>query len=112
MALLIILLIAFGLILGFFTREQAFRKLGRVLIMAALTPFFISFFKTYLSQLPLLEKVLFIIVIGIVGIFIILRLIFGKDVLANIAGNFLYDGLKAVLAFPFKMMGRLIKNYK
>ncbi len=112
MALLMILVIAFGLILGFFTRSQAFRKLGRVLLFAALIPFFISFFKTYLVQLPLLQKVFFIVVIAIIGIFLILRLVFGKDIFTNLAGNALYDGLKALLSFPFRIIGKIIRSYK
>jgi hypothetical protein len=39
LAPLVIILIAFGLILGFYTKTQAFRKLGRVLLIAAFFPF-------------------------------------------------------------------------
>ncbi|MEW6418824.1 MAG: hypothetical protein AB1480_12005 [Nitrospirota bacterium] len=80
MALLIILLIAFGLILGFFTRQQAFRKLGRVLIMAALTPVFLSLFKIHLSQLSFEKKIIFLAVSVLIGIFALLRILLGKDI--------------------------------
>ncbi len=112
MTLLIILLIAFGLIFGFFTREQAFRKLGKVLIMAALLPVFISLFKTCLSQLSFEKKIIFLAVFGLIGIFVLLRILLGKSIFNHFLGNFAYDGLKAVFLFPFKIISRLIRTYK
>ena len=42
MALLVILFIVFELIPGFFTRGQTLRRLGRVLIIAAVAPVLIG----------------------------------------------------------------------
>ncbi len=87
-------MIAFGLILGFFTREQAFRKLGKVLILSSLIPVFISMSKNYLSELPLVQKLIFIGVIGFISLFVLLRVLFGKNFFNCMAGNFLYESVK------------------
>ena len=112
MTLLIILLIASVLIVGFFTRQQAFRKLGRVLIMAAFIPFFINLSKNVFSQLPLEQKIIIAIIVTAVGSFALLRILLGKSVFNNLIGNYVYDGLKAVFTFPFKIISGMMRKYK
>lgn len=109
---LIIIIIAFGLILGFLSRKQAFNKLGRILIIAALSPVLISISKNTFSQLPSWQKPLVAIVFLAAGLFLILRILLGKDLFNNIAGNFIYDGLKAVITFPFRIISGMIRRYK
>jgi hypothetical protein len=112
LALFIILFIAFGLILGFFPRQKAFRKLGRVLIMAAFVPFFISLSKNYFYQLPSEQKLLFSIVLIVGGFFVLLRIVLDRDLFNEVMGRFVYSGLKAIFIFPFKIVSKLLRTYK
>ncbi|MEW6213985.1 MAG: hypothetical protein AB1478_02080 [Nitrospirota bacterium] len=63
LALLIILFIALGLILGFFTRGQAFRKIGKILLIASLAPILVGIGKNYFYQLTLEQKLIFGIIL-------------------------------------------------
>lgn len=112
MALLSILLIAFGLILGFLSKGQAFKKLGRVLLIVALAPIFIGVGKTYYYQMPQAQKIILFLIIIPGGTLIILRILLGKDIFNNVLGSFIYDAIKAVFTFPFKIISKLIRTYK
>lgn len=107
---LIIVLIGLGLILRFLTRQQALRKLGMVLLTTAFFPFIVSFGQNFYYQLTPIQKVGLIAFLLPLTVFIILRILLGKDLFNNIAGNFIYDGLKAVMIFPFRIITRLIRR--
>jgi hypothetical protein len=54
---LTIILIALGLILGFFTRAQAMKKIGHVLLLASLLPILLAVVRDGFLQLPLSQKI-------------------------------------------------------
>ena len=112
MTLLVILFIAFGLMLGFFTKGQALRKLGRVLLIAAFVPIFIGVGKGYFYQLSSGQKLIFAVAVSTVGIFVVLRILLGKDLFNEVMGRFIYDGLKAIFLLPFRIIGKFIRNLK
>ena len=112
MTLLFIMLIAFGLILGIYSRQQAFQKLGRLLLLAALGPMFFSMGKNYFSQLPPLEK----LIVGFLAlgtmVFIGLRILAGRALFNRVMENIIYDGIKAIFLFPFRLIGMIFRKYK
>lgn len=112
MALLVIILLAFGLIFGIFSREQVFRKIGRVLLIVALSPILLGAGKNYYAQLPPVQKVVLPILIIPLVLILLLRLLLGKDLFSDIIGNFFYDGIKFIVSLPFRIASRLIRNYK
>jgi hypothetical protein len=112
LALLSIIIIAFGLILGFFTKEQAFRKLGRVLLIVALMPVFIDIGKNHFNQLPLEQKVILSIIVLTGVLLMILRILLGSDIFKNVISNFIYDGLKFICTLPIRVISSIINRYK
>lgn len=112
LALLGIILIAFGLILGFFSRQQAFKKLGRVLLITAFLPVFISIGKNHFNQLPLEQKFIFSIIVFGGVLLVILRILLGSDIFKNVIGNFIYNGLKFICTLPIRVISSIINRYK
>jgi len=110
--LLVILLIAVGLILGFFTSGQALRKLGRVLLIVAFAPVLIGIGKNHFSQLPSEQKLIFAILLSVVAILVVLRIFLGKGLFNEVMGRFIYDGVRAVFMFPFRLISSLTRKYK
>ena len=112
MTALAIVFIGLGLILGVFTRDQAFRKLGRVIIFAALFPILIQIGRSYFSQLPIEQKMIFVLIMLPVGIFIGLRILLGRDIFNDIMGRFIYDALRFVITLPFRIISFFIQRYR
>lgn len=112
MTALAIVLIGFGLILGVFTRDQAFRKLGRILIFVALTPILIGAGKSYFYQLPVAQKIILASIMLPVGIFIALRILLGRDIFNDVMGRFIYDALRFVITLPFRIISLLIQRFR
>lgn len=112
MTLLFIMLIGFGLMLGIYSRQQAFRKLGRLLLLAALGSMFLSMGKNYFSQLPPFQQLIFgIMALGAI-LFIGLRILAGRAIFNRVMENIIYDGLKAIFLFPFRLIGMIFRKYK
>ncbi len=76
---LVIILIAFGLILGFYPKGQALRKLGRVLLIASLAPVFIGIGQNYFYQLTPIQKIILLSILIPATIFVILRILLGSE---------------------------------
>ncbi len=112
MAPLVILLIAFGLILGFFTKNQALRRLGRVLAVASFTPILIDAGGNYFFRLSLEQKLILAALVSVAGVLVVLRILVGKSMFSRVMGKAVHDGIKAVFLFPFKMIVKLLQTYK
>lgn len=53
------------------------------------------------------QAMLFSIVLLVVGLFVVLRWVVGKSVFERVAAYWLYDISRAVVRFPFRLMGRM-----
>lgn len=111
LTLLFILAIAFGLILGVFTKEQALRKLGRLLIVAAFMPIIFNIAKNHFMALNWMDKVLILLIAVPIIIGVLLRILLGRDFYGRLAGSFVFGILKSICALPFKIVSAIMKKH-
>ena len=111
-AQVILLTIALGLILGVYTRGQAFRKLTKVLLVVSLIPILIGIGKSYFYHLPDQQKLIAGLSILMVGALIMVRILLGKEVVNEVMGRLVFKGLKAGFLLPFKIITGIIRRYK
>jgi type III secretory pathway component EscT len=109
--LLFILVIAFGLILGVFTKDQAFRKLGRLLIVAAFMPVIYNIAKNHFMALNWMHKALILLISVPIIIGVLLRILLGRDFYGRLAGSFVFGVFKSICALPFKIVSAIIRKY-
>ncbi len=107
---LMITIIGLGLILGLISNRKAFALIARVLLMAALLPIGIAVIQPAFSQLSLFERIITILIVSLIGLVLILRIVLGKILFTEIVGHFLYDVLKVVVLFPFRVLARLLRR--
>ncbi|MBF0554753.1 MAG: hypothetical protein HQK96_09410 [Nitrospirae bacterium] len=111
MSAIAILLIAFGLMLGFYSFRRASQKLLRVLLVAAFLPVLISVGMGSFNNVSQEQKLIIVIIILVVGIFIALRLLLGREAFGRLVFETIWGAVKAVLVFPFKVIAFFFKKY-
>jgi len=109
---LTIILIALGLILGFFTRAQAMKKIGHVLLLASLLPILLAVVKDGFLQLPLSQKIIFGMILLTAGTLGVLRVLLGRGLFHEILARFTYDAVRAVVLSPFRLISRIFGKYR
>ncbi|NOZ70002.1 MAG: hypothetical protein GXP46_12350 [Deferribacteres bacterium] len=112
MALLGVLLISFGLILGVFTTSRALKKLGRVLAGVSLLPVFMGIAESRVFGLSYEQKLMLVTAVAAVCFIAVLRILLGKNFFRRAIGRVVYDGGKTLFLLPFKMIGKLLQTYK
>jgi len=110
--LLAIVSIGFALIFGLLKRGTALKSLGLVVLIALLAPFFVGLFHSTLSRYSQVQQVVLAIVLLGGAIFMGLRILMGREVFSTVVGNFVYDTLKVIVLFPFRVLGNIFRAYK
>jgi hypothetical protein len=105
MKLLAILAIAFALMFGIISPSKASRKIALMLFLPTVLLIGWGIFNRVWQMYSPLERVAVTVgvVIALVGILLV-GTRFGREVLASIVGDFLYDVIKAVFRFPMKVL--------
>lgn len=106
---IVAVLLAIGMIVGLVSRGSFFKRLLLMLAVAV----FGSFLWAWASQWwngfsPFMR---WLVLAGVIVGWIVLLLVgtkFGREVLASMIGDFLYDALKALVTFP----GRLLRFFR
>jgi type IV secretory pathway VirB3-like protein len=92
-AVISILTIAFGLMLGLLRPGQALSKLSSVLIGLAFIPILLAVAKTMFVQAPFIMQAALILACIPLLLFAGIRVLFGRRVYDQVLGHFLYDAL-------------------
>lgn len=112
--LLVITVLALGLIVGLVKRRTVGAVLGRMVLLAVLSPFLLAFVGGLYESLTPAGKALF----GVAGILLLpivlllllgalIRVIFGRHVADEVVGHLLYDFLRALISAPTRVLRRV-----
>ncbi|MBU1802619.1 MAG: hypothetical protein KKA97_10370, partial [Actinobacteria bacterium] len=98
---LTIMLIGLGLVFGLLSRKRAFHKLRHVVLMMVAVPVGISVLSGVWAATPVLTR----FAVAAAGLLVavplaLFRTSFGREVLAGIVGNALYDGVRRPGCLP------------
>ena len=87
------------------------RRVGRFLFGLVFGPVLIGIGFTLGAQifdtLPPVQKVAFVLVVGLAAIIVLLRIVLPRDIWAGVVSAFVYDVLKFLVAAPFRALARL-----
>ena len=101
---LLIIGFAFAITLGLMSPK----RLPKIFAIWIFCPLLFAILLTYLKgifvNLGLLEKIIFIGVLGVIALVVITRLFLGKHAFEGLATHFIYDILKFIILLPFKIL--------
>lgn len=104
---LLLMIMALGLIVGLVSRRQVFRTIGGMIFFPILIAIIYTYGKNIFNQMDSINQLITAAIILFIGILIVLRILFGAQILTHLAGNFIYDILKALFLFPFRIMQKI-----
>lgn len=110
--LLAIAFIGLALTFGLLKRGPALKSLVFVVLIALLAPFLAGLFQSIFASLPPVQRIVLAIVLLGVTIFLGLRTLLGREVFGTVMGNFVYDFLRVIALFPFRLIGNIFRAHK
>lgn len=99
LAVISIVVIALGLMLGRWSGGQATAKLGGLVLALILAPFGWLLLKSLVTGLPLALDLLLLLAAPLLLLFGTIRMLFGRGVWEHLMGHFLYDLLHGMTRF-------------
>lgn len=107
MAALILVLLGLGVTLGLVKP----RRVGRFVLSLVFGPVLIGIGFTVgapiFDTLPPVQKVAFVVVIGLAALLVLLRVALPRDIWAGVVSAFVYDVLRFVVVAPFRALAWL-----
>jgi hypothetical protein len=109
---LVILLLGFGVMFGVISPKKAFKRFGMMLIFSLMLALLWALISETWDNITFLEKIA-VLAIGPIAILaaFLFGTRFGRKVLASMIGDFLYDTIKSVIAFPSKCLRLLLRRH-
>lgn len=112
MRLLIILALGFGVMFGILSPKKAMKKIGLMLILPLILTISWGLLSDSWDNISYLERIVFLVS----GVVVVLAVVligtsFGREVLASMIGNFLYDAIKSVVTFPSRFLRFLLRRH-
>jgi hypothetical protein len=105
--LIVLMVVAYGLMLGLVSRKKAYSVVVRLILVAAFAPVLIGIARNSFQTLPWDHKLL-VLAIAMAGLLVVLaRILLGSKLFTEVAGHALYDVLKALFLLPFRVWNRL-----
>ena len=112
MRLLIILALGLAVMFGILSPKKASKKIGMMLIVPLLLTIAWSLLSETWDNISFLERIVFLLS----GVVVLLAVVlvgtrFGREVLASMIGDFLYDTIKSVVTFPARFLRFLLRRH-
>jgi len=105
--LLMLMLVSFGVILGFIRLARLPQILVRILIIPVVLGIIFAMGRQGWGQLPPLQQAMALLVVLPIGLIILLRMVLGKEIFKHVIGNLVYDLLKNGFFFFFRFIGAM-----
>jgi len=103
--LLMLMLVSFGVMLGFIRLARLPQILVRILIIPMVLGILFAMGRQGWGELPPVQQAMALLVVLPIGLIILLRIALGKEIFKHVIGNLVYDLLKNGFFFFFRLIG-------
>ncbi len=107
---LLLALLGLGVVLGLVSKQQVLRTIGRMIFFPVLLAVILTYGKQIWIHMDSFSQMAVAVAILLAGIVFLLKIVLGKELFTDVLGNFIYDVLKTVVLFPFRLIKRIIQS--
>lgn len=110
LTLVMLIAIGFCLILGLISRKEAGSKVGKLLLMALLTPIILGIGLQVWRSFSMVAQVLLVLAVVTIGFMILAGMLLGRRVIQLVVAELLADGIRSMIHSTLRVTSALFQK--